>query len=366
VGSENAWSFDTHALNVMPGRYRQVSVATVSSLDPGYLVDFFAEREAYRRTRFVVARLDDSHALVEIARTDDDDLFSSAVGARVLATGAECVWVEAPELDCGIASHLAEAGARHPDARCVILAGKYEHISFMLNPAPLRLDVIDVVPPTPSKLVNQVQRAIDFSEDLPPILVTASLIDSRDLLAARQPGSAEVLVPCRGGGVDLPDVEVLYLDERPELRPEAPPPGEVPADQLTTDDLTTDDLTTEDLTTEDSADGEHSSRVLLGCTRSQQIHEWFYGGPATTIVDFCPRRLLEQGLAAEGSSENGPTVPGLREPESHVHLTRCCLREEGMQIEGDTGFVPWGASLAEVAAALAELAAIQGVPWTRT
>jgi len=292
--------------NVLPSKYRQVSTAVVESLESGWLTDFFTGREAYRRTRFIIARCGDSNALVELARSDVDSLFAKTTGARVLATPAECVWVRDPSVDCGIASHLAMAAAGHPDKRCVIVEGRYEHVSFLLNPAPLEIEVLDIVPPSESKLVDQARRVLDYDEDLPPILLRPHLIDSRVLVSEEQPDKGVVLVPCRGGAVDLDGVDVRYLDERPE----------------------------------------REDWSLLGCQRSQQIHRWFYGGPAESVIDFCPRRFL---------SDETPGKP---------RLTRCCLREEGIEVEGSTVVVPWGASLAEVADGLARLATKDAV-WTR-
>lgn len=300
------FELDTSAPNLMPGRYRQVTTAKVDDLDPEHLRAHFAGREAYRRTRFVIAVKGDRQALVELARSGDDALFSDAVDARVVAGPDDCVRVTDPSLDCGIASHMAQAAERHPDARCVIVEGQYEHISFLLNPDPVVLEVLDIVPPTDSKLVDQVKRVIDYAEDLPPIMIRPRLIDSRDLLAAEQPDRQQVLVPCRGGGVDVDGVEVSFLDERPADQPWA----------------------------------------LLGCQRSQQIHRWFYDRPADPQVDFCPRRFLDDATVTP-------------------RLTRCCLREQGVERDGDTVLVPWGASLTEVRDGLDLILSTRDVAWTR-
>ena len=39
-------------------------------------------------------------------------------------------------------------------------------------------------------------------------------------------------------------------------------------------------------------------------------------------------------------------------------LTKCCLRERGIEVNGTTAVVPWGANLDEVRAALRELCGI--------
>src|SRR5262249_16292233 len=159
-----------------------------------------------------------------------------------------------PEIDCGVPSQLAAVAMRHRDVRCVVVEGRYSHVSFILNAAPLNLQVIDIVPPFPSKLMDQVERVLATAEDLPPVLAVPVLVDSRgELASACKPLPSQVLVPCRGSGIELPGVAVSYLDERP------------PAADWT----------------------------LLGCERSHQIHRWFYGASPRT-VDICPMRFLEK------------------------------------------------------------------------
>ena len=380
------FELDPAAPNVTASRYRQVSVATVDSLDPDDLVDHFTGRETYMRTRFVVARLrdrPDQIALVELARDNSADLFSPAPAARVLARAEECGYVRDDRADLGIASHLAGAARRCPGARCVVVEGRYSHISFILNPDPIDLTVVDVVPPAPSKLADQVRRVLDVAEDLPPVAVTERIIDSRELLAeARQPspepqvnrprtassaavsppgrwpssepdaGPQPVLVPCRGGGVDIDGAAVSYLDERPE-----------PAGAWT----------------------------LLGCQRSRQIHDWFYGTEPAEVVDWCPRRFV--GPAADhpaagcsdrpaavdhpaaGCSDGtdtpdrapGPTaVASFATNPDDLVLSRCCLLEEGVERRGGAVWVPWGATLAEVRRAVELLVDERAGAWTPT
>lgn len=367
------FELDPAAPNVTASRYRQVSVATVDSLDPSDLAAHFTGREAYVRTRFVVARLrdrPDQIALVELARDDSADLFSPAPAARVLARAKECGYLRDDRADPGIASHLAAAARRCPGARCVVVEGRYSHISFILNPDPIDLTVVDVVPPAPSKLADQVRRVLDVAEDLPPVAVTERIIDSRELLAkARRPspephqrtasaaaslagrgqtpesaaGPLPVLVPCRGGGIGIDGAAVSYLDERPE-----------PAEPWT----------------------------LLGCQRSRQIHGWFYGAEPAEVVDWCPRRFVGPAAAADlpaagcpdgtdtpDSADRlpGPTaVASLATNPDDLVLSRCCLLEEGVERRGGAVWVPWGATLAEVRRAVELLVEERAGAWTPT
>ena len=309
------FDLDPAAPNIMPSRYRQVSVATVPSLSADDLVDRFTGREAYRRTRFVVARLEgepERCALVELARDGSDDLFSPTLAARVVAPAEECAYVRDDSLDPGVPSHLARAAELRGDRRCVVVEGRYRHVSFLLNARPVRITVVDVVPPAPSKLADQVARVLDTAEDLPPISVGERIVDSRSLVSEADPPLSEgLIVPCRGGGIDIEGVTVSHLDERPSF----------------------------------------AGSTLLGCERSQQIHRWFYGAEAARTIDWCPRRLIE----AESPSGAAELV-----------LSRCCMLEEGLEQRDDTVIVPWGATLAEVRSALGLLARSEDGTWTRT
>ena len=296
--------------NIMPSRYRQVSVAAVPSLATEDLVARFTGREAYFRTRFVVARLEsepDRCALVELARDGSDDLFSPAVAARVLASADECAYLQDDEADLGIASHLARVALQCPDRRCIVVEGRYRHVSFLLNAEPVRITVVDVVPPEPSKLVDQVARVLDSAEDLPPIAVHERIVDSRALVT--EPVPEGLIVPCRGGGVEIDGVAVSHLDERPSF----------------------------------------AGSALLGCELSQQIHRWFYGTEPARTIDWCPRRLISAD-----------------EPVDGLVLSRCCVLDEGLDRKGNIVMVPWGATLAEVRGALVALAGSGDGTWTLT
>lgn len=302
------FDFDASTRNVVPNRYRQVALATdLVSLDPGFLTQHFVGREAYMRTRFIVARCEADTCLLEVARENETDLFSRITSVRVLASPEDCVYVHVDWADAGVPSHLAAVAENHTDKTCVVIEGRYSHVSFILNPDPIRLHVLDIVPPFPSKLVDQIERVLDGAEKLPPIVVVPVLTDSRDVLSKeRTPVPEKLLVPCRGSGIEIENTSVSYLDERPT----------------------------------------HQDWVLLGCERSNQIHNWFYKTPPD-LVDTCPRKFLPK-LAHCG----GPVI------------TRCCLLQEGIEDRGDAVFVPWGASLDEVRNAIEMVVEKVGLSWS--
>ena len=277
-------------MNLVPSQYRNVSVADVPvALDGESLRGHLLGRPVYRRTRYVVARHGDASAVVEVSKESELPLFSPVVEMSVLAGPDETAFVDAPETDTAVPTQLARVAARQaPGARCVIVRGRYGHVSFILDPAPIRIGVVEVVPPWPPKLADQLSRVLELAEDLPPVELVPHLVDL-DALAATRPAE-HYLFPCRAGQ-PRGEGNVSYLDEIPERAP----------------------------------------WTLVGCARSRSIHDWFYGDDVP-MVDICPRRLA-------GGDER---------PGSGPVITKCCLLEDRVSQEAGLVVVPWGASLAQI------------------
>jgi hypothetical protein len=295
-------------VNLVPSQYRNVSVAAVPvPLDEPGLRAYLTGRPAYRRTRYLVARHGEASAVVEVAKESERPLFSPITAVRLIGAAGETAFVDAPEADTAIPSQLAQVAAeRAPQARCVIVCGRYGHVSFIADPAPVRVTVLEVVPPRPAKLVDQLARVLDLAEDLPPVELVPDLVDLADLAGTRPSG--HYLFPCRAGGSGAdgpaadgraagesisagPGAGVSYLDEVPARRP----------------------------------------WTLVGCARSRAIHDFFYPGEVD-MVDMCPRSLAGRRLAGRP----GPVV------------TKCCLLEDRVSADGDCVVVPWGATFAQV------------------
>jgi len=286
--------------NLVPRRYRDVSVTELDGpLDPGTLRRHLLGREAYRRTRFIVARHAGQTAVVRVEREAAEPLFSPITAVEVLAPPVETAFLHLPEVDTAVPSLLAAAALEHaPGARCVVVHGRYEHVSFIVDPRPLEVGVLEVVPPYPPKLLDQARRILEVADDLPPMRLAGRVVDLREL--AEDGDGRDRLLPCRGSGIALEGHDVAFLDERP-----------APRDWL-----------------------------LLGCERSREIHRWFYGADAE-CRDICPRRL----------------------PAPAPVLTKCCLLEERIEAEEGRVTVPWGASLEQVHEGLRTLARIAEPAW---
>ena len=291
-------------MNLVPSQYRNVSFADVPvALDEESLRGHLLGRPVYRRTRYLVARRGGAIAVVEVSKESELPLFSPVVQMSVLAGPDETAFVDAPEIDTAVPTQLARVAAQQaPGARCVIVRGRYGHVSFILDPAPIRIGVVEVVPPWPPKLADQLSRVLELAEDLPPVELVPFLVDL-DALAATRPAE-HYLFPCRAGqpaqhrSRAAREVSVSYLDEIPERAP----------------------------------------WTLVGCARSKSIHEWFYGGDVP-MVDMCPRRLAGNGSALAGSGERADSLPV---------ITKCCLLEDRVGQEEGLVVVPWGASLAQI------------------
>jgi hypothetical protein len=305
-------------VNLVPARYRNVSVASVPvSLAEDSLRAHFAGRPAYRQTRYIVAQrigatgAGKPAAVVEVTKRSAAPLFSEITAVSMVAHPGETAFVEAPAADTGIPTILGRIAAeRAPGARCVIVRGRYGHVGFIADPAPVRIRVIEVVPPRPAKLVDQASRVLELAEDLPPVELAPELTDLA-ALAGSSP-AAHYLFPCRAGAeaddagtadAGRGDAAVSYLDEIP---PQA-------------------------------------DWTLVGCARSRAIHDWFYAGEAP-VVDICPRNLARSAAAQRA----GPV------------LTKCCLLEDKILVEDGLVVVPWGASLDQVREGLAR--AVETVP----
>src|SRR3569833_1225568 len=119
----------------MPVRYREVAVTTVDfSLIVVALRRHFEGREAYRRTGYVVVHGPDQVALLEVEKSSVEELFAPITRVTVLAGPDEAAFVHAPEVDLGVPGQVCRAAlTRAPDARCVIIQGLYEHVSFILD-----------------------------------------------------------------------------------------------------------------------------------------------------------------------------------------------------------------------------------------
>jgi hypothetical protein len=234
--------------NFIARPYRGVSVQDTGALDEAALRAWLVGRPVYRRTEFIVAVRDCERAVVQVEHDVGDDIVAPVRDIRVLAGPDEVAFVADADVDTGNASQMARAAA-HADARVTVVQGRYEHVNFIVEPAPVHVRVVEVVPPEPPKLLEMARAVVDYDEDLPPVALDFEAIDLRGM------ADGPVMYPCRCSGL-----EGEFLDAGPA--------------QL-------------------------GDWTLVGCERSRQIHVALYGAEPRARVDFCP--------AARAHAE-GPTL----------------------------------------------------------
>ena len=282
-------------MNLVSSQYRNVSVAGVPvALEEPKLRAYLLGRPVYRRTRYLVVQRGGAAALLEVSKESEQPLFSPVTSVTVLAGPEETAVVDAPDADTAVPTQLARVAARQaPGRRCVIVRGLYGHVNFILDPAPVRIQVVEVVPPRPPKLVDQLNRVLELAEDLPPVELVPDLVDLADLAATRP--ARCYLFPCRAGQGEHPAMSgaaaVSYLDELPERAP----------------------------------------WTLVGCARSTSIHDWFYRDEVP-VVDMCPRNLAGRPAGVKTGAV----------------MTKCCLLEDRVTAGDGLVVVPWGATLAQI------------------
>jgi hypothetical protein len=282
--------------NFVPLPYRCVSFQPYDGpMTADAIERYLLNREVYRRTDIVVLHGQNRDcAVAAVQRADSDSLFTRAEKVEILGLPDDCMLIEDPGTDPANRSALAKTAIEHgvTSAQTAIVIGTFDHINIIHRPNPLRLRVVEVVPPTPPKLLHMVEHVLSYA-DLPPILLEPVTIDLRDLAATVTPEA--YLVPCRSGGLNDLGAPVHFLDERPKNR---------------------------------------ENWTLLGCERSLQFHRHYYGDEPPR-VEMCPRKLTRD--------------------DNRLTLLKCCLLEYDIERDGNRMIVPWGTDLPMLEKALHQL-----------
>lgn len=280
---------------MFPGHCKEVSVRSVGfELTEENIRGFLAGKRAYIRTRFYVFNSGDEWAVAEVEKAEANSVLRAITSVRVLSLPKDTAFVDDPSLEVLSASMMG-ALQRETGARCVVVRGRSEHVSFFLEEEPKRLTIFDVVPPSPSKLVSMVDAVLE--SDLQDMCVSYSVVEADLNGIAHGVENGMVMFPCRASGLRS-DLPTRYLDETKEMS----------EDQL--DEVT-----------------------LVGCSLSARIFKAVYGREPR-LVNMCPKDLVR---------ERGITGPV---------LVKCCRVKEGFEVEGEMAVVPWGTRSSEVAAAL--------------
>ncbi len=243
--------------------------------------------KAYVRTEILVLRHGDEYAVLKLIKASGKGLFRDIVGYEIVAMPDETVLVEDPGLDVLNVPAMAAIQVQHP-GKAVVVRGMFSHISFMRGLEPIRLMVVDNVPPSPAKLGVLVRKALDSGFVDLPIIPEDRVIDMAEKVS--DVCTEAVMFPCRVSNLEA-DRPFYFLDDAPRKEHEV---------------------------------------TLIGCHLSRRIHMEIYGHDVP-FINVCP------------ADDVDPEVPT---------IVKCCKVKEGHEIEGNLVRVPWGATVPEVVGAI--------------
>jgi len=285
-----------HQENFVPLPYRCVSFQPYDGeMDADVIEQYLLNREVYRRTDIIILHNSrQEYAVAAVQRAGSETLFGPVERLEILALPDDCVFIQDSNTDPANRSALAKLAVKQgvSHEQTAIVVGAFDHINIIHHPNPMRLRVLEVVPPEPPKLYHMIEQVLSYA-DLPPIMLELETIDLRDLAGTVTPEA--YLVPCRSGGLTHLRAPVYFLDERPEQR---------------------------------------KNWTLLGCERSLQFHRHYYGDEPPR-VEMCPRKLLK--------------------PDGKATILKCCLLEYDIEQEDNLIIVPWGTDLNMIEKALRQL-----------
>ena len=270
---------------------KDVSVREVDfDLTPDAIASEMDCWKAYAKCEYLVLRKDDSFAVLRVMKENAVGLFKKVTDYEILSLPEETDYVHNETVDVLNIPSLALIQSEHP-GRAVVIEGMFSHIVYIKNLEPLILNVVDSIPPSPSKLGVLVRKALDSDFIDLPIIVYEEIVDMCSKVSdVRTEG---VMFPCKVSGITT-DRPTYFLDNDPELKHEV---------------------------------------TLIGCNLSKRIFESLYRF-TPEFINVCP---------ADNIRTEGKTI------------VKCCKVKEGHIIEGDVVKVPWGATVPEIVDAIKDL-----------
>ena len=267
---------------------KDVSMRDVDiDLDGESIASLMEDWTAYVRTDDLILRNGDRYAAVHLVKEQGSGLFRKVVGYEILSLPEDTVYIEVPELDVLNIPALAEIQTRYP-GKAVVVRGMFSHVNFIKDLEPLRLMVVDNVPPSPAKLGVLVEKALASGFVDMPVVPEVRVIDMADKVSEVE--TKEVMFPCRVSHLEAP-MPFSFLDDAPE---------------------------------------EVGDVTLIGCHLSQRIFRSLYNREVP-FINVCPADFTELGVKT---------------------IVKCCKVKQGYELDGDVVRVPWGATVPEVVDAI--------------
>ncbi len=270
---------------MLPEHCKDVAVKEVPfELTEENISECIKGKSAYTRCEYYVLRNGSDVAVVSITKADGVELFRQIISHEIISMPENTIYIKDEEVNVINQPAMAEISQQYPD-KTVVVEGKFGHVSFTSPGGILNLDVLDVVPPHPSKLSSLVKTALDSGMIDLPIVAEYSDIDINRL--AEDVKNNAVLFPCKASGLQSSKKD-YYLDQLPEI-----------AEKCT----------------------------LIGCELSERIYRSIYHEKIER-VEMCPRKLAPN--------------------DNKKRIIKCCKIKNGYKIDGNLAMVPWGATVKEV------------------
>ena len=249
---------------------------------------------AYAKCEYLILRKGDSFAALRVVKEDGIGLFKKVTDYEILSLPEDTDYVHDETVDVLNIPSLALIQSKHP-GRAVVIEGMFSHIVYIKDLEPLILNVVDSIPPSPSKLGVLVRKALDSDFIDLPIIVHEDTVDMCSKVSEVK--TEGVMFPCKVSGI-MTDRPTYFLDSDPELKHEV---------------------------------------TLIGCNLSKRIFESLYRY-TPEFINVCP---------ADNIRTKGKTI------------VKCCKVKEGHMIEGDVVKVPWGATVPEIVDAINDIFSLQ-------
>ena len=252
----------------------------------------------YWKTRYLLLTSRDEWAIIKV-RSEGSGLFRQVSQIDIIELPKDIEYVENPLLNVLSVSTMAHVASKTSN-RAVIVKGAFDHVSFILDETAIILNVYDVVPPKPSKLVDLTEKALARESIDRPIILIPKILDIHTLVS---PTDNQVMLPCRTSGVNLKQIKqpVLFLDEAPTL-----------------------------------SRSEARSVTLVGCDLSRKVFSSHYG-VLPRFRNICPKKWA------------------LKDSSDELSLCLCCLEDSDFKREGNLLVLPWGVTSKQVEAAIKSL-----------
>ena len=267
---------------------KDVSVREVDfDLTSDMIKEKMSDWTSYARCEYLILKNKEGYAALRIFKEDTIGLFKKVTGFEILSLPGDTDYVKDDSIDVLNIPALAQIQSEHL-GRAVVIEGMFSHVVFIKDLKPVILNVIDSVPPSPSKLGVLVKKALDSDFIDHPILLRVKDIDMSEKISEVK--TEGVMFPCKVSGI-VADKPTYYLDGNPELKHEV---------------------------------------TLIGCNLSKRIFESLYRKPVE-FINVCP----------------ADNVDGKKKT-----IVKCCKIKEGHTIEGNIAKVPWGATVPEIVDAI--------------